>query len=250
MIVMHCGARRLLRAGIAALAIGGALGIADARAATAPTLNLAENFVVFDQHATLTGTASTARVTLLARRFGQTAYSKVSTATVRGGAFRFSPVPILATRYEVLAGTGTVATAPHSRAVQVYVHLDAGPVSCNLCHPGHPVGHQTLRLAQTVRVPAPARRAILTAPTYVYVGTAATGKVQSLRRMAKITPQAFGRDAMRLRASVPVDLPASGKFRYLLCGRADEPATGVGLPSVHDCGEPTLNRGQFKRYVG
>lgn len=251
----HARGRRVLAVAAGALALCGVLalcgmlGAAGSDAASVPTLKVAENFVVFDHHATLTGTAGTHRVTLLARRFGRSAYSRVATATVRDGTFRFSPVPILATRYEVVAGTVT-ANAPHSRAVQVYVHYDAGAVSCNLCGPRHPVGSRTLRLAQTVRVPRPAYRMLVAAPVYVYVGLAPHGKVRSLRRVAKVTPHGRGGGAMRLTASVPVDIPASGKFRYALCQRTDEPRTGVGLPSVHDCGERSLNRGQFNRYIG
>jgi hypothetical protein len=239
---------------IAALAMIGLSAPTFARAAPKLTLRAAQTFVVFNQHARLTGTANTKNVTLLARRFGATRWATAAIETVHHGKFEFSPVPGLATRYEIIAGStvvsGQTPIGQHSNVVRVFVHLDAGPVTCNLCHPGTPIGAQTLRLTQIVRMPLPSYPSIVADPVYVYVGVAPTGKVQTLRRVGTITPHGLGNGAMRLSASVPIDLPASRKFRFTLCDRTDEAKTGVGLPSVHDCGAPTLNRHQFKGYVG
>jgi len=248
--VTHGRVRRQLRHLTWCAAAASLLGAGTAQATSSgpvarPTLSAASTFVVFNQHARLSGTASATSVTLLARHFGQSAFRRVATARVHAGRFTFSPVPILATSYEVSAG----AHSPVSRAVTVYVHLDVVHFRCSLCRPPQPAVQRHLRYSLTVRVPAADDRFVLSEPVYLYVGTSA-GKIASERRVGRASPRRDGRSTVKVSGSVTVDVPAGWRVRFTACDRSEERRTGVGLPSVHDCGEARLNHRQFTHYVG
>jgi hypothetical protein len=240
------GRRAAIAAAVLIASLGGAVSEASSQTGSRPTLSAKSTFVVFNQHVKLTGTASTKRVTLLARHFGQTSYRAVATARVRNGRFEFSPVPELATSYEVSAGTRSVMA---SRRVQVYVHLDVTRFTCSLCRPPSPAVQRQLHYSLFIRVPTADYRFVASEPVYLYVGTA-NGKVQSEKRVGSVKPVRAGRSTVKVEGTVAVDVPAGWRVRFNACDRSAERRTGVGLPSVHDCGAPRLSHSQFKRYVG
>jgi hypothetical protein len=196
---------------------------------------------------TVTGAASGATATLLARRFGASAYSRAASAVTlhpRHGAapYSFRVHPAFATSYKVQV-SGAAAT---SAARTVYVTPSASVTGKRSC--SRPVCHIKLRVQ--VKVPSTAYATETAKHWFLYSGLRlGSGRAPAAPKLLELSRSATASKPQRLH---PNEFVVTLRFTFRIgnhafrwrlnfCTRDSEAADGIGLPEHHRCGDKEIS---------